>query len=117
MDRPYSEIGICLHGAEGDFAIAIFVEDQHGGLDEVEVTAVTEIELDISPAANQRTHHWARHGTGSASSSARRARSRCSSGQGETWRAAILCPGRTRATQRSNRSGNRTCRGSKLPDL
>src|SRR3546814_6632288 len=54
--------------------MAVVLDDQHGGLDEVEVVTIPQIGLDDPPAADQLAIHRCRHGAGSASSLGNRTR-------------------------------------------
>src|SRR3546814_6171570 len=63
------EVEACLHGAEGDLAVAVGLDDQHGGLDQVQVVAVPDVGLDDPPAADQLAVHRRVHGGASASRS------------------------------------------------
>ena len=68
------EVEARLHGAERDLAMAVGLDDHHGGLDQVQVVAVPGVGLDDPPAADQLAAHRCAHGGASASSLGSRTR-------------------------------------------
>ena len=59
---------------EGDLAVAVGLDDDHGRLDQVEMVAVPYIGLDDPPPADQLTVHGCANGGASASSLGSRTR-------------------------------------------
>ena len=68
------EVEAGLHGCEGDLAVAVGLDDDHGRLGQVEMVAVPYIGLDDPPPADQLTVHGCAHGGASASSLGSRTR-------------------------------------------
>ena len=68
------EVEAGLEGAEGDLAVSVGADVQHGGPAEVEIVALPEVGRDDPPPADQPAAHRGGHGEASARSFGSRTR-------------------------------------------